>query len=270
MREGVRWALTNPLAYDIAATVGAITSPSRPVRFFLNGEFQGVFVLYEHFHPNHYFRAHGQRAIRLERRRVRGACGTQIRALTPVTMATAGEIVDIENLTRWFIAIAFCATRDPFQGPSQFRDASRRARTVVLGQLGHGCQLRRRPEQSVSRAAAAPGRRASRPEGRRDTPVPHDRAARAGSRLSRVLQGGLDRGDELPRSRRRFFASASSTTARLRAPTVSRRSSTCRSSRRSWRSAPASSAGTPSSTCRRRPCRAAWRPRGRCWWTGTR
>ena len=89
------------------------------------------------------------------RRRVRGACGTQIRALTPVTMATAGEIVDIENLTRWFIAIAFCATRDPFQGPSQFRDASRRARTVVLGQLGHGCQLRRLTEQSIPRAAAA-------------------------------------------------------------------------------------------------------------------
>jgi len=123
-REGVRWALTNPLAYDIAATVGAITSPSRPVRFFLNGEFQGVFVLYEHFHPNHYFRAHGQRAVRLEGDEFE-ALAAQIRSLTPITMATAGEIVDIENLTRWFIAIAFCATRDPFQGPSQFRDASR-------------------------------------------------------------------------------------------------------------------------------------------------
>ena len=123
-REGVRWALTNPLAYDIAATVGAITSPSRPVRFFLNGEFQGVFVLYEHFHPNHYFRAHGQRAVRLEGDEFEALAG-QIRSLTPITMATAGEIVDIENLTRWFIAIAFCATRDPFQGPSQFRDASR-------------------------------------------------------------------------------------------------------------------------------------------------
>ena len=122
--RGVPWALTNPLAYDIAATVGAITSPSRPVRFFLNGEFQGVFVLYEHFHPNHYFRAHGQRAIRLNADEFE-ALATQIRALTPVTMATAGEIVDIENLTRWFIATAFCATRDPFQGPSQFRDASR-------------------------------------------------------------------------------------------------------------------------------------------------
>jgi hypothetical protein len=123
-KEGRPWALTNPLAYDIAARVGAITSPSRPVRFFLNGEFQGVFVLYEHFHPNHYFRAHGQRAIRLDGAEFR-ALATQIRALTPVTMETAGEIVDIDSLTRWFLAVAFCATRDPFQGPSQFRDASR-------------------------------------------------------------------------------------------------------------------------------------------------
>ena len=226
-------------------------------------------MLYEHFHPNHYFRAHGQRAIRLNADEFE-ALATQIRALTPVTMATAGEIVDIENLTRWFIATAFCATRDPFQGPSQFRDASRRACTVVLGQLGHGWQLRQRPEQSIPRAAAAARRRASRPQGRRDTPVPHDGAARARPRVSRLLQGGLDPGDELTRSRRRFFASASSTTARSRAPTVSRRSSTCRCWRRSWRSAPASSASTPRSTCRRRLSRAAWRPRGRCWSTGTR
>jgi hypothetical protein len=124
VRNGVAWALTNPLAYDIAAAVGGITSPARPVRFLLNGRFQGVFVLYEHFHPNHYFRAHGQRAIRLNNREFE-ALSTQVRALAPFTMATAGEIVDVENLTRWFMAIAFCATRDPFQGPSQFRDASR-------------------------------------------------------------------------------------------------------------------------------------------------
>jgi hypothetical protein len=124
VREGVAWALTNPLAYDIAAAVGGITSPARPVRFLLNGRFQGVFVLYEHFHPNHYFRAHGQRAVRLDTREFE-ALSTQVHALTPLTMATAGELVDVESLTRWFIAIAFCATRDPFQGPSQFRDASR-------------------------------------------------------------------------------------------------------------------------------------------------
>ena len=123
-REGTQWALTNPLAFDIADAVGAITSPSRPVRFLLNGEYQGVYVLYEHFHPAHYFHAHGQRGIKLDGREFE-ALYRQIRALEPLTMATAGEIVDLDNLTRWFIATAFCGTRDAFQGPSQFRDSSR-------------------------------------------------------------------------------------------------------------------------------------------------
>ena len=123
-REGTRWALTNPFAFDIADAVGAITSPSRPVRLLLNGEYQGVYVLYEHFHPNHYFRAHGQRAVTLDAKEF-AALYEQIRALRPLTMAAAGELVDLDNLTRWFLATAFCATRDAFQGPSQFRDGSR-------------------------------------------------------------------------------------------------------------------------------------------------
>lgn len=123
-REGTAWALTNPLAYDIAEAVGGITSPARPVRFLLNGHFEGVFVLYEHFHPDHYFKAHRQRDVRLDGAEFE-ALWNQVHALTPLTMATAGELVDVESLTRWFIAIAFCGTRDPFQGPSQFRDPSR-------------------------------------------------------------------------------------------------------------------------------------------------
>jgi hypothetical protein len=123
-RAGVRWALTNPLAFDIAAAVGGITSAAKPVRFVLNGEFQGVYVLYEHFHPKHYFHSHGQRAITLDGREFE-ALYEQVKALQPLTMANAGALVDLENLTNWFIATAFCATRDAFQGPSQFRDGSR-------------------------------------------------------------------------------------------------------------------------------------------------
>jgi hypothetical protein len=123
-RLGTEWALSNPLAFDIATAVGAITSPARPVRFLLNGQFQGVFVLYEHFHPKHYFQAHGQRAVTLDGGEFE-ALWTEVRALDRVTTATVGDLVDLENLTRWFIATAFCGTRDPFQGPSQFRDAAR-------------------------------------------------------------------------------------------------------------------------------------------------
>jgi len=122
-RPGGRWALVNPLAFDIATAAGAIATPARPVRFLLNGELQGVYVLYEHFTPEHYFTTHG-RHVKLEAGEFRDLWD-QVHALSPLTMASVSEIVDLENLTRWFIATAFCATRDPFQGPGQFRDTSR-------------------------------------------------------------------------------------------------------------------------------------------------
>jgi hypothetical protein len=121
---GLKWSLVNPLAFDIAERTGGITSPSRPVRFLLNGEFHGVFVLYEHFSPAHYFATHGQRDVRLEGSEFVDL-HRRIHALAPFDAETVGDIVDLENLLRWFMATAFCGTRDAFQGPGQLRDASR-------------------------------------------------------------------------------------------------------------------------------------------------
>ncbi len=39
----------NPLGYDVARALGNITPATRPVRFYLNGHFDGVYVLTEHF-----------------------------------------------------------------------------------------------------------------------------------------------------------------------------------------------------------------------------
>src|SRR4029450_13501757 len=49
-REGkVDWYFANPLAYDIARAIGAIAPETKPVRFFLNGEYYGPFVVTERF-----------------------------------------------------------------------------------------------------------------------------------------------------------------------------------------------------------------------------
>ena len=40
----------------------------------------------------------------------------------PLTMKTVSQHVNIDNLTRWFLAVLFCATRDAYQGPGQFLD----------------------------------------------------------------------------------------------------------------------------------------------------
>ena len=43
----------------------------------------------------------------------------------PLTMKTVSQRVNIDNLTRWFLAVAFCATRDAYQGPGQFLDETK-------------------------------------------------------------------------------------------------------------------------------------------------
>jgi hypothetical protein len=120
----VRWHLVNPLAYDIAARVGSITSATRPVRFLLNGEFQGVFVLSEHFHPKHYFEEHWSHLVNLRVSEFE-QLWRQVSAMRPMRLAEVSTLVDMENLTSWFIGVAFCATEDAYQGPAQYRDPSR-------------------------------------------------------------------------------------------------------------------------------------------------
>ena len=45
----MHWYFVNPLAYDIARRMGAIAPETKPVRFFVNGEYYGPFVLTERF-----------------------------------------------------------------------------------------------------------------------------------------------------------------------------------------------------------------------------
>jgi formylglycine-generating enzyme required for sulfatase activity len=123
-RDRVSWHLVNPLAYDFARRVGCITPETRPVRFFLNGELQGLYVLTEHF-DDEYFEAHMPgRRISMPIAAME-ALRERIDTMHPLTMAAAGELLDLENVTRWFLAVLFSATRDAYQGPGQFLDEGR-------------------------------------------------------------------------------------------------------------------------------------------------
>jgi hypothetical protein len=122
--QGLRWHLVNPLAYDIASALGGIVPATKPARMFLNGRFLGVYVLTEHFHERDYFQTHWGRPVRLDADEF-DALWKQISALPSPRMANVSELVDLENMTRWFIATLFCATFDPYQGPGQYRDPAR-------------------------------------------------------------------------------------------------------------------------------------------------
>jgi hypothetical protein len=91
---------------------------------FLNGRFLGVYVLTEHFHERDYFQTHWGRPVRLDADEF-DALWKQVSALPSPRMASVSELVDLENMTRWFIATLFCATFDPYQGPGQYRDPAR-------------------------------------------------------------------------------------------------------------------------------------------------
>ena len=59
----------------------------------------------------------------------------------PLTVRQVSERIDVENLTRWFLSVLFCATEDAFQIPGPFYDSSKTDRELVLDQLGYGSKL---------------------------------------------------------------------------------------------------------------------------------
>ncbi len=109
------WHLVNPLAYEIARQFGSITPYTQPVRFFLNGQYQGVYVLSEHVRKGFLKTRYGHDDFLLRDRKIRRQLRRTVRNISPLTMADVDKIFDLENLTRWFISIVFCATTDPFQ-----------------------------------------------------------------------------------------------------------------------------------------------------------
>ena len=119
------WHFVNPLAYDIARAMGAIAPETKPVRFYLNGEYYGPFVLTERF-DERYFAAHWDHDDILLSQQKMNELWEWVRSTRPLTMENVAERVNVESLTRWFLGVAFSATRDAYQGPGQYLDQSKR------------------------------------------------------------------------------------------------------------------------------------------------
>jgi formylglycine-generating enzyme required for sulfatase activity len=120
----VDWHFANPLGYDIARAIGAIAPETKPVRFFVNGDYYGPFVVTERF-DERFFAAHWGYDDILLSQEAMNTLWDWVRTTRPLTMANVSEHVDIDNLTRWFVAVAFTATRDAYQGPGQFLDRTK-------------------------------------------------------------------------------------------------------------------------------------------------
>lgn len=81
-------------------------------------------MLKEHFHPRHCFEAHAGHRVNLETEEF-DKLWKQVAELRPLRMRRVARLVDLDNLTRWFSGVVFCATSDAYQGPAQFRDPTR-------------------------------------------------------------------------------------------------------------------------------------------------
>ena len=137
------WSLLNPLAYAIAKRVGALVPLTEPVRFFLNGQWQDVYVLTESLEAEissnpDYFTVHfghdgilgpfdpGTKVDAEDVRIPMDQLGRWLERLgRPLTVRQVSERIDVENLTRWFLSVLFCATEDAFQIPGPFYDSSK-------------------------------------------------------------------------------------------------------------------------------------------------
>ncbi len=122
--DGQIWHLVNPLAYDLARRIGCITPETKPARFFLNGEDQGLYVLTEHFDDEYFESRMPGRRIAMNFEEM-DALRARLAAAKPLTMDVVARHIDIGNLTSWFLAVLFAGTRDPYQGPGQFLDEDR-------------------------------------------------------------------------------------------------------------------------------------------------
>ena len=114
--------LVNALAYDVARRIGCITVRTKPVRFMLNGEFQGVYVLTERINDRFLESRFGHGAF------LHDAASFEqlprwLAGRRSVRMRELEEVVDVDNLTRWYLSVLLLGTADAYQGPGQFRDA---------------------------------------------------------------------------------------------------------------------------------------------------
>jgi hypothetical protein len=115
-RTGRRWQFVNPLAYDIATRIGSITPRTRPLRFLLNGERQGVYVLTEHIDEAFFEARFGHSDFHFEPSESSTRLRSWARDTQPFDAVVANRVVDLDNLTSWVVTILFCGTTDIWQG----------------------------------------------------------------------------------------------------------------------------------------------------------
>ncbi len=97
------------------------------MRFYLNGHFDGVYVLTEHFDAKDWFNDHEGRHASMADDDL-NQLWRDVLAVKPLRMREVAKLLDLDNMTRWYIAAIFSDNRDAYQGPGSSWTADARAR----------------------------------------------------------------------------------------------------------------------------------------------
>ncbi len=125
---------TTSIAFDIAKKIGCVVPSCKPVKFYLNGEHQGIYWISEHLSKSQWalyfghvnfsffrFKAESDRkSLKNYLKLVRWA--KQLDPKTPIKVIN--EIVDVENMTRTLIATIFLGNSDWEQGVAVYNPKS--------------------------------------------------------------------------------------------------------------------------------------------------
>jgi hypothetical protein len=122
----------NPISYEIAQRIGSIVPATQLARFYLNGTYQGAYVLTERvptsdfllarFGHDDFFLADTRaedmksnvlQGVEAEWKRLQAWPGQQ---RPPMSMQSVADVIDLENLTNWFLGVIYLGTTDAFQG----------------------------------------------------------------------------------------------------------------------------------------------------------
>lgn len=130
--EGIDWHYVNPIAYALASDLGCITPSVQSVQFYINGTYQGPYVLTEHISPDFFTARFGHTQFTVAEMKIddksTGAVEIGDKRLfkdlvnwarhspAPMTLADADAKIDVRNFTNWIISIVYAGVTDPFQG----------------------------------------------------------------------------------------------------------------------------------------------------------
>ena len=113
-------------ALDIAEKIGCTVPANKPALCYLNGRCKGVFFLSEHLSRTQWNLHFGHNDFALYRHKVasdvesKELYGRLNRSImdrrSRMTMRRAGQLVDLDKLSRFIISIVFCGTTDGLQG----------------------------------------------------------------------------------------------------------------------------------------------------------